>query len=67
MSIQDWSDFGLVVGPSSGALLGLLFVAVSLNRDRVRQSPSLRASASQTLVLFNASTRSLDPLCVRVR
>jgi len=52
MSIQDWSNFGQVVGASSGALVGLLFVAVSFNRDRIAQSRSLRASASQTLVLF---------------
>ena len=52
MSIQDWSNFGQVAGASSGALVGLLFVAVSLNRNRIAQSPSLRASAIQTLVLF---------------
>jgi hypothetical protein len=52
MSTQDWSNFGQVVGASSGALVGLLFVAVSFSRDRIAQSQSLRASASQTLVLF---------------
>ena len=52
MSIQDWSNFGQVVGASSGALVGLLFVAVSFNRDRIAHNRSLRASASQTLVLF---------------
>jgi hypothetical protein len=52
MPIQDWSGFGQAVGASSGALVGLLFVAVSLNRDRVTETRSLRASASQTLVLF---------------
>jgi hypothetical protein len=29
---QDWSNFAVVVGSASGALTGLLFVAVSLNR-----------------------------------
>lgn len=52
MSSQNWSNFGEVVGASSGALVGLLFVAVSFNRDRIARSRSLRASASQTLVLF---------------
>jgi len=52
MSIQDWSNFGQVVGASSGALVGLLFVAVSFNRDRIAHNRSLRASAGQTLVLF---------------
>ncbi len=52
MSIQDWGNFGQVVGASSGALVGLLFVAVSLNRNRIAQNTLLRASAFQTLVLF---------------
>jgi modulator of FtsH protease len=52
MSFQDWINFGLVVGAASGALVGLLFVAVSLIRDRIAQNRGLRASASQTLTLF---------------
>jgi modulator of FtsH protease len=52
MSLQDWSNFGLVVGAASGAVVGLLFVAVSLIRDRIARNRSLRASASQTLTLF---------------
>ncbi|MGO8947112.1 MAG: hypothetical protein ACLQUY_05510 [Ktedonobacterales bacterium] len=52
MSIQDWDTFGTVAGGASGALIGLLFVAISLNRDRIIQHPALRASALQTLVLF---------------
>lgn len=52
MSIQDWGNFGQVVGGASGALIGLLFVAVSLNRDRIAKHPALRADALQTLVIF---------------
>ncbi len=52
MSIQDWNRFGQVAGGASGALVGLLFVAVSLNRDRIVQHPALRNAALQTLVLF---------------
>src|SRR4051812_1774705 len=41
-----------MAGGASSALTGLLFVAVSLNRVAVVASPSLRASAAQTLVLL---------------
>jgi hypothetical protein len=49
---QDWSNFATVVGSASGALTGLLFVAVSLNRDRIAGHLALRSLAGQTLVLF---------------
>ena len=49
---QSWGSFGQLVGAASGALIGLLFVAVSLNRDRVARNPMLHASAVQTLVIF---------------
>lgn len=48
----DWSNFALVTGGASGALTGLLFVAVSLNRERIAGHPALRGQAGQTLVLF---------------
>jgi len=51
-SIHDWRHFGEVAGAASGALIGLLFVAVSLNRDRIAQHPVLHPSAFQTLTLF---------------
>ena len=42
----------VMAGGASSALTGLLFVAVSLNRVAVTESPSLRASAAQTLLLL---------------
>jgi hypothetical protein len=48
----DWQDFAEVIGGASGALTGLLFVAVSLNASRIAGHRGLRASAAQTLVLF---------------
>jgi modulator of FtsH protease len=39
-------------GTASGTLTGLLFVAVSLNRDHISLHTELRASAAQTLVLL---------------
>ena len=52
LSIEDWGNFGAVAGSASGALVGLLFVAISLNRDRIARHPRLRASAVQTLMVF---------------
>jgi hypothetical protein len=49
---QDWSNFAIVIGGASGALTGLLFVAVSLSRERIAGHPALRGQAGQTLVLF---------------
>jgi hypothetical protein len=48
----DWQDFAEMTGGASGALTGLLFVAVSLNASRIAGHQGLRASAAQTLVLF---------------
>jgi hypothetical protein len=50
----DWQDFAQMIGGSSAALTGLLFVAVSLNATRIAGHMGLRASAAQTLVLFLA-------------
>ena len=50
--LQDWANFATVTGSAAGALTGLLFVAVSLNRDRIVGHVGLRAEAAQTLVLF---------------
>ena len=48
----EWHDFATMIGSASGALTGLLFVAVSLNANRIAGHAGLRASAAQTLVLF---------------
>jgi len=50
----DWTGFAEMIGGASGALTGLLFVAVSLNASRIGGHRGLRASAVQTLVLFMA-------------
>jgi hypothetical protein len=48
----DWQGFAEMTGGASGALTGLLFVAVSLNASRIAGHKGLRASAAQTLALF---------------
>jgi len=47
-----WTDLAVIAGSASGALTGLLFVAVSLNRDRLAGHPALQSQAGVTLVLF---------------
>jgi hypothetical protein len=54
VNAADWAGFAEMTGGASGALTGLLFVAVSLNADRINHHRGLRASAVQTLVLFLA-------------
>jgi hypothetical protein len=49
---ETWESFAVMGGTASGTLTGLLFVAVSLNRDHISLHTELRASAAQTLVLL---------------
>ena len=49
---DQWANFAVLVGGASAALTGLLFVAVSLNLDRIMESALLRAAAAQTLVVL---------------
>ena len=49
---QHWTNFAVITGSAAGALTGLLFVAVSLSRERIVRHPPLRGQAGQTLVLF---------------
>jgi hypothetical protein len=50
--VETWDSFGVVVGAASGALIGLLFVAISVNTSRIAKDPALHVVASRTLVLF---------------
>ena len=50
--LKEWENFAVITGSAAGALTGLLFVAVSLNRDRIVRHAGLQAEAAQTLVLF---------------
>ena len=50
--LPGWENFAVISGSAAGALTGLLFVAVSLNRDRIVGDAALRSEAGQTLVLF---------------
>jgi hypothetical protein len=47
-----WGEFGTGVATASAALLGLLFVAISINLQRILDQPGLPSRAGQTLILF---------------
>jgi len=47
-----WAGFGTVVATAAVTLTGLLFVAVSINLQRILQYPNLPGRAGQTLVMF---------------
>jgi hypothetical protein len=48
----EWDTFAVVTGGAAAALLGLLFVAVSIRVDVIAASTELRNRAAQTLGLF---------------
>jgi len=50
--VADWFTFAVVSGGAGAALLGLLFVAVSIRIEAIASSAELRNRAAQTLGLF---------------
>ena len=52
MALQQWETFALVIGGAAGALVGLLFVAISIRATTIAASADLRNRAAQTLVIF---------------
>jgi hypothetical protein len=51
--LNAWHDLYVVLGTSSGALLGLLFVATSIHLGEIVSNPGLRVrSNNQTLYLL---------------
>ena len=52
---SSWVNFALAVAGSAGALIGPLFVAVSIRSSAISASRGLSARAAETLVLFTTS------------
>jgi hypothetical protein len=52
MAVSDWGDFAVVIGAATAALLGLLFVAVSIRVEAIAASAELRNRSAQTLTLL---------------
>ncbi|HUA43129.1 MAG TPA: hypothetical protein VMA32_16265 [Streptosporangiaceae bacterium] len=49
---SDWAGFGAAVATAAAALAGLLFVAISINLQKILDYPSLPTRAAQTLIYF---------------
>jgi hypothetical protein len=52
--LSSWENFAVIVGGAAAALLGLLFIAISIRVNLVAASTELRSRAAQILVLFGA-------------
>jgi hypothetical protein len=50
--LSGWSDFAVVIGAATAALLGLFFVAVSIRVGTIARSAELRSRSAQTLTLL---------------
>jgi hypothetical protein len=53
--VDPWSDFLEVAASADGALAGLLFVAISINLDRILKLPGITGRAGETLLLLAGS------------
>jgi hypothetical protein len=50
--MDGWAEFTVITGGAAAALVGLLFVAVSIRADLIAQSRSLRSRLAQILTIF---------------
>jgi hypothetical protein len=50
--LSEWQTFATIAGGASAALTGLLFVAVSINTDRIAPRRDLRSIAGATLAIL---------------
>ncbi|WP_306892736.1 hypothetical protein [Agromyces albus] len=50
--MDTWAEFSVIMGGAAAALVGLLFVAVSIRADFVSRSGAVRSRLAQTLTIF---------------
>jgi hypothetical protein len=50
--VESWDTFAVIVGGAAAALLGLLFVAISIRLNVITGSTELRNRSAQTMTLF---------------
>jgi hypothetical protein len=50
--VESWDTFAVIVGGAAAALLGLLFVAISIRLNVIAGSTELRNRSAQTMTLF---------------
>lgn len=50
--MQEWAEFTVITGGAAAALVGLLFVAVSIRADVIAKSRGLRSRLAQILTIF---------------
>lgn len=50
--MEGWAEFTVITGGAAAALVGLLFVAVSIRADLIARSKALRSRLAQTLTIF---------------
>lgn len=50
--MPGWDTFAVIIGGSAGALIGLLFISVSIRIDVISASPDFRNRGAQTPCLF---------------
>jgi hypothetical protein len=53
--IHAWVEFGVAVAGAAAVLTGLVFVAVSINLERVLEVPGLPARAGESVLMFLAA------------
>jgi hypothetical protein len=51
--MTGWAAFGTAMGGATGALLGLLFVAVSIRAEPIARSDELRSRSAETMALLS--------------
>ena len=50
--MPGWDTFAVIIGGAAGALIGLLFVSVSIRIEVISASPDFRNRGAETLSLF---------------